>query len=112
MKTYFHIKSNIELMILIMLLALPENAPMTRLSAFLTKNRIPFEFCLQGCGEDSYVAIASPSLEDCKIDAIFHPGSLGYKDRLIEIWDFNQDDVEGYLTPEEAFERFKEVINN
>ena len=42
-------------------------------------------------------------------DAICHSGSYGHKDGLIEVWGLPQcqDDVIGYLTAEDVFQRIK-----
>jgi len=111
-KERYIIKGTPEFLILGTLLNIPKNRPMKELARNLLFNKIPFEVVHQEFDNKGYVAICSPSYgDDCKIDAIFHPGSYGYNDDLIEIWDFECIDVEGCLTPEEALERFKEVAN-
>ena len=52
-----------------------------------------------------------PSLEERELDVICHGGSYGHEQGLLEIMgaicNTYNDDVEGYLTVEEVFERIK-----
>lgn len=63
----------------------------------------------------AYVQVVSPSVADCKIDAIWHPGSYGYKSGLLEIMgpptEEYGDGVVGYLTAEEALEHFRRAVS-
>ena len=75
---------------------------MNELIEELTKKKIPFEI-IQSLFKG--IAIVSPTIEDPCIDAISHEGSYGGEEGLIEIMYHKldvQDDVVGYLTPEEA----------
>lgn len=61
----------------------------------------------------AYIQVISPSVADWKIDAIWHPGSYGYEDGLLEIMGHSteeyEDGVVGHLTAEEALEYFRRV---
>ena len=76
---------------------------MNKLIKELTKKGIPFEVTVQSLF--NAISVLSPSIEDPAIDAICHEGSYGVENGLIEIMYHKlevQDDVVGYLTPEEA----------
>lgn len=45
-------------------------------------------------------------------DAIQHRGSYGSEQDLIEVWGFELEDPEGWLTAEDAFKYFKEWSEN
>lgn len=94
---------------------------MNKLIKLLAKADIPFEVRAiktvdldadwQG-GKVEYEAtiqVCSPSIDDCKIDAICHSGSYGHEQWLIEIMSKYEEDVVGWLTAEQAFEYFKKV---
>ena len=82
-----------------------------RLKEMLEKENIPFE-CEEHKDFDGY-QIGYPVLprhRKCICSAIQHKFSYGYDDDLIEIWGLSEldyDDVEGYLSAEDVFERIK-----
>lgn len=98
---------------------------MNKLIKLLAKADIPFEVTAHMFPDfekkkDDYemkawVQVVSPSVADCKIDAIYHPGSYGYKEGLLEIMgpptEECGDGVVGYLTAEEALEHFRRVMS-
>ena len=76
---------------------------MNKLIKELIKKDIPFEVTVQSLF--NAISVLTPSIEDPAIDAICHEGSDGGENGLIEIMYHKlevQDDVVGYLTPEEA----------
>ena len=76
---------------------------MNELIKELIKKGIPFEVTVQSLF--NAISVLTPSIEDPAIDAICHEGSYGGQRGLIEIMYHKldvQDDVVGYLTPEEA----------
>ena len=78
---------------------------MKLLVGLLTNNDIPFELRtdnLFGCSQVFY-----PSRNDCICDVICNAMSYGNEVGLLEIMGLtkNGDDVEGYLTGQEVFER-------
>ena len=99
---------------------------MNKLIKLLAKADIPFEVRGQtfpdldaarngkGFEKKAYVQIISPSEEDWKIDAIWHPGSYGYESGLLEIMGPSTeeygDGVVGSLTAGEALEYFKRAV--
>lgn len=100
---------------------------MSKLAYLLAKNDIPFQLVGQTFPDfdgdpkkgiynlKAYVQIVSPSEEDWKIDAIWHPGSYGYKEGLLEIMGHSteeyEDGVVGHLTAEEALEYFRRAVS-
>lgn len=97
---------------------------MNKLIKLLVQHNIPFEaMAIKTVDLDAYrdewksgkieyeasIQICSPSVEDCKIDAICHSGSYGHESGLLEIMSaFEPDDgVAGWLTAQEAFEYFR-----
>ena len=97
---------------------------MNKLIKLLAKADIPFEvrahtFPDFKAGDKAemkaYVQVISPSVADWKIDAIWHPGSYGYEEGLLEIMsefeDETHDTVVGHLTAEEALEYFRRAVS-
>lgn len=79
-----------------------------RLASMCLANNIPFEIAELYEG----FIIAYPSFENRVSDAICHNGSYGRKEGLLEIMGLvNEeevgDEVEGYLTAEQVFERWQ-----
>lgn len=79
-----------------------------RLGSMLQAANIPFE--IRDCW-DGY-QICYPFREECVSDAICHSGSYGHQQGLLEIMGLvNEeevgDEVEGYLTAEQVFERWQ-----
>ena len=83
-----------------------------RLKEMLEKENIPFEFTdykeMEGCH------IAYPKYDEtkkgvikCDISVIQHKYSYGNDVNLLEMWEMSKDDVEGYLSAEDVFERIK-----
>lgn len=82
---------------------------MTKLAVLLAKADIPFELRGQNCGGTlASVQICSPSVDDCRIDAICHYYSYGGKEGLLEI--MGAGDVVGWLSAEEAFTYFEKIV--
>lgn len=86
---------------------------MNKLIKLLVKADIPFEVrpfpsALQGYGDT--LQILSPTLENCKIDAVSHQGSYGGTNGMIEIMSETEIDVVGWLTAEEAVEYFRKAL--
>ena len=86
----------------------------TKLAVLLAKEDIPFELVAWDCGGEATIQIASPSKENCVVDAICHKYSYGGKQGLIEVMgsanlNLPNDDVVGWLTANEAFEYFTEM---
>ena len=95
---------------------------MNKLIKLLAKADIPFEVRGQifpdfehKMFEKAYVQVVAPSEEHCKIDAIWHPGSYGYEEGLLEIMgpptEEYGDGVVGHLTDEEALEHFRRAAS-
>lgn len=83
---------------------------METLRDLLQKEGIPFE-------ERQHLntlQIVYPSIKNRVCDAICLPYSYGYEEGLLEIMGLTQwgdDEVEGYLTAKEVFERIKKHYN-
>lgn len=95
---------------------------MNKLIKLLAEAGIPFTVKGQtfpdlddGCKVKAYIQVISPSVADWKIDAIWHPGSYGYEEGLLEIMEPSTeecgDGVVGHLTAEEALEHFRRVAS-
>ena len=82
---------------------IPENNEMDKLIPMLCKADIPFDLAIH-MGRPQ---IIYPSIEDCVCDAVLHWGSYGRERGLLEIMGLcdADDDVEGWLTAEEVFDR-------
>lgn len=82
-----------------------------KLKEMLEKENIPFEFIereeLEGyqIGYPKYSKITEPN--ECVCSVIQHKYSYGNDVNLLEIWELSKDDVEGYLSAEDVFERIK-----
>jgi hypothetical protein len=82
-----------------------------KLVKLLAKADIPFEITPFTLGE--YIVsyqVCYPSKKDCVCDAICHKYSYGYEQGLLEIMGLHNnplDDVEGWLTAEQVFERIR-----
>ena len=86
---------------------------MNNLITLLAKADIPFEvrpFPSDVQGWRETLQILSPSVEDCKIDAIYLAGTYGSASGLIEVLDVSGDDGVGWLTAEEAVEHFRKAL--
>ena len=82
-----------------------------RLKEMLEKENIPFEFIEREEMEGYQMAYpkfstSSESIE-CDISVVQHKFSYGNDVNLLEIWELSKDDVEGYLSAEDVFERIK-----
>lgn len=78
---------------------------MYKLINFLIKAKIPFEVNeIMDTPQICY-----PSKESCVCDAICHSGSYGHENGLLEILGLTTDldDVEGWLTADEVFDRIQ-----
>ena len=88
--------------------AIPENNEMDKLIVMLCKADIPFDLAIH-FGRPQVVY---PSIENHVCDAVLHWGSYGREKGLLEIMGLVneevEDDVEGWLTAEEVFERIAE----
>ena len=79
----------------------------TKLAVLLAKADIPFELVAWTTNGEPTIQIASPSKENCTVDAVCHQFSYGGPSGLIEIMSKDiEDDVRGWLTAEEAFKYF------
>ena len=82
--------------------------PIIRLANLCEKEHIPFVVRQAFDG----LQLVCPSLEKWELDVICHRGSYGHEHGLLEVMgaicNAYDDDVEGYLTVEEVFERIKE----
>lgn len=81
-----------------------------KLVKLLAKADIPFEIFPFTLGE--YITtyqVCYPNKQDCVCDAICHKYSYGYAQGLLEIMGLGADldDVEGWLTAEQVFERIR-----
>lgn len=80
---------------------------MQKLVTLLDEEHIPYEISeIYGTAQVFY-----PSIKSHVCDAICHSGSYGYADGLLEIMGLtktDEDDVEGWLTAEEVFNRMKQ----
>lgn len=79
---------------------------MYKLINLLIKAKIPFEVTEMVDTPQVWY----PSEDICICDVICHSGSYGHEKGLLEIMGLtaDSDDVEGYLTAEEVFERIQE----
>ena len=89
---------------------------MNKLAKLLAKSDIPFEiYPYSMCGE-SYFQLCYPNKENCIVDAVSTPFTYGGKSGLIEVmWTCNwwqDEDVRGWLTANEAFQFFDEANGN
>lgn len=79
-----------------------------KLAKLLTNANIPFEYNSVITSRDQ---ICYPSRDNCICDAVCHQYSYGGNEGLLEIMGLVReecaDDVEGWLTAEEVFERIK-----
>lgn len=86
-----------------------KNVELNKLLVLLARAGIPFEvFPYSLCGE-YYFQICYPNKENCIVDAVSTPFTYGGKSGLIEImWagHWEDDDVRGWLTANEAFQFF------
>lgn len=87
---------------------------MNKLVRLLVKADIPFEVvAFPTCNvELASIQICCPSADHCRIDAVSHYGTYGYRDGLIETMSDMREDVDGWLTAEEAFKFFEDVWND
>ena len=82
-----------------------------KLVKLLAKADIPFEifpFSIEKL--TATFQVCYPNKEDCVCDAICHKYSYGYDQGLLEIMGLSEDpcdDVEGWLTAEQVFERIR-----
>lgn len=86
---------------------IPENTEMDKLIPMLCKADIPFDMAIH-LGRPQ---IAYPSFDNTVCDVVCHWGSHGHEKGLLDIMGLcenNFDDVEGYLTAEDVFERIYE----
>lgn len=76
------------------------------LANLLTRFEIPFEITTDAIGNTAN-QIWYPSRDESVCDVICHKYSYGYECGLLEMMGLTttEDDVDGYLTPEEVFER-------
>ena len=84
---------------------------MNKLIKLLVANNIPFEVVPRYDLNQSYIQIMSPSENNRKIDAICNSCTYGGSKGLIEIYDTISDNIKGWLSAEEAFKEFKNVLN-
>ncbi len=82
---------------------IPENNEMDKLIPMLCKADIPFDLAIH-MGRPQ---IIYPSIEKHVCDAVLHWGSYGRENGLLEIMGLcdAEDDVEGWLTADEVFDR-------
>ena len=82
-----------------------------RLKEMLEKENIPFEFIERKEVEGYQLAYPRFSKikesNECVCSVIQHIYSYGNDVNLLEIWELAKDDVEGYLSAEDVFERIK-----
>jgi hypothetical protein len=87
-----------------------------KLKEMLEKANIPFEYnddLFNGYKSPSYQIVISTRYNKRLCDAVYHFGSYGHEQGLIEIMgalteeEKEQDSVLGYLTADEVFKRFK-----
>lgn len=86
---------------------IPENNEMNKLIVMLCKADIPFDLAIH-FGRPQVIY---PSVDNRICDAICHWGSYGHENGLLEIMglcDGVDDDVVGWLTAEEVFEKISE----
>ena len=82
-----------------------------KLVKLLAKADIPFEIFPFTLGENiTTYQVCYPNKQDCVCDAICHKYSYGYGQGLLEIMGLGADldDVEGWLTAEQVFERIRD----
>lgn len=85
----------------------------TKLAILLAKNNVPFELVAWDCGGPT-IQIASPSKENCVVDAICYKYSYGGPSGLLEVLgsanpNCPNEDVAGWLTANEALQYFMEM---
>lgn len=82
-----------------------------RLKEMLEKENIPFEFIEHEEVEGYQLAYPkfskSNEIIECDISVVQHKFSYGNDVNSLEIWETSKDDVEGYLSAEDVFERIK-----
>lgn len=91
------------------------NVEMNKLIKLLAKKDLPFEvYSFPGSKDekDFGLQILAPTLQERKIDAVYHPYSYGHEDGLIEIMSCREEDVVGWLTAEEALPYFIEALED
>jgi hypothetical protein len=82
----------------------PRFREILRLKSMLDEAKIPYECRCEMAG---YI-IHYPAWDDCVCSAIEHIGSYGHAEDLIEICGLtNSDDVQGWLTAENVYERIR-----
>ncbi len=82
---------------------------MTKLTILLAKADIPFELHPWVIKGEPTIQIASPSKENCKVDAVCHAFSYGGPEGFLEILSDEEEDAIGWLTAEDAFKYFKVI---
>jgi hypothetical protein len=77
-----------------------------RLKEMLEKENIPFVFIERE--EVKGYQIFKTRMGEIIFSVVQHKYSYGNDVNLLEMWDMSKDDVEGYLSAEDVFERIKE----
>ena len=92
-----------------------------KLKQMLEDAKIPFKFTddlFRGLNKPSYKITINDKENQYLCDVIYHYGSYGYNQNLLEIMgalteeEQEDDSVKGYLTAEEVFKRFKYCYEN
>ena len=80
-----------------------------RLKEMLEKENIPFDFEERERVEGYHLIYPkySKGIVQCDISVVQHKFSYGNDVNLLEIWETSKNDVEGYLSAEDVFERIK-----
>lgn len=76
-----------------------------RLKEMLEKENIPFVFIERE--EVKGYQIFKTRMGEIIFSVVQHKYSYGNDVNLLEMWDMSKDDVEGYLSAEDVFERIK-----
>lgn len=87
---------------------------MQKLNKMLAKADIPFEVYPYTMCDRSYFQLCYPNKQHCIVDAVSTEFTYGGREGLIEImWEghWEEDDVLGHLTANEAFQFFDEAHN-
>ena len=89
-----------------------KNQELNKLAVLLAKANIPFEIFPYYICNKSYFQLCFPNKQNCIVDAVSTPFTYGGNNGLIEImWEghWEDDDVRGWLTANEAFQFFDEA---
>lgn len=79
-----------------------QKTEMDKLVDLLAQTDIPFGVRLHSLFP-STIQVCIPNAKDCKIDVVCFPGSYGWQEGLLEMMEWDTENVKGHLTANEAF---------